>query len=201
MGSVLRPETRTEEQYRQEVQQHIVDYAEFLQKHLRWEYSQRTIGLLKLTLVNPTDRVFDAVQVEVFLPGQVTAVDPDELSRPDSSPPARPRKFGTAPPIVGFGLDSILSSKVVIPRAARITTQRGPKIDNSGSAKVTYKPVTLRARSREILDDIVLIIKDPPGSVIAGTWEATATHAEARVKGNLAVKVATTALPVGDLLA
>jgi hypothetical protein len=101
----------------------------------------------------------------------------------------------------GFDLGYMIAPDIVTPkRRVSYVAPGGPRIDNSGSAKVTYSTVTLRAQASVTLDDIVLIVREPPGSVITGTWEATATNAETRLKGSLAVKVAMTALPVSDLL-
>jgi len=154
LGSFIRPETRTAEQYSQEVAQYLAAYADFLDKQLRQEYCKRRLGLLRLILVNPEDRTFDDVQVEVFFPGPVTAVDPDRISQRISAP-ARPRKFGTGLPITDFGFDSMLAPNLVISRSVP-SARRGPKIDNAGSARVTYDAVRLRPRARVALDDIVL---------------------------------------------
>lgn len=201
MLGLSRPETRTVEEYQREVERHLAHYAEFLNEHLLWKYVERNIGLLRLTLVNSTDRVFENVLVELYVPGLVKAMEPDDVSGPASSPPARPRPFGTASPNFDFDLNTIIPRQFVTPSPASYPAPRGPMIDNSGSARVTYQAVLLRARARKHLDDIVLIVNEPPGSVITGTWEATATNAEGRIHGDLAVKVATTPLQAGDLLA
>lgn len=57
----MRQDTRTVEQYREEVRRYLSDYAEFLSERLRWEYVERGLGILGLTLVNPTDRTFEDV--------------------------------------------------------------------------------------------------------------------------------------------
>jgi hypothetical protein len=194
------PERRTPEEYREVVQQHLSDYRDFLSKHLQWEYVSRGIGRLRLTLVNPTDRVFEDVEVEIYLPGRIAALYPRRLSQPASSKPARPRPFGTRTSLFGFSNDSFIPRSVVISNSANSVPPPAPKIDNSASAKVTYPSVMLRPRARVDFDDIVLIVNEAPGSVIAGTWEASATNAQARVKGNLTVRIATTPLPVREIL-
>ena len=93
------------------------------------------------------------------------------------------------------------SSYSGLPTGAYIAKRRfGPIIDNSGSAKVVYQPVTLRPHAHVTLDDIALSIQEPPGNVIEGTWEATATNAEGRMRGRLSVKVDITSVPVRELL-
>ncbi len=195
----IRPDTRTLDQYRDEVGRHLSNYREFLSKQLRRRYVTGKIGHLKLTVVNPTDRVFEDVQIEIYLPGRVRALDPSELVEP-STRPGRPRPFGQ-------GTRMSLLPNISIPGecSVRIPGALGPRprprIDNSTSAKVTYPSVLLRPRSQMRLDEVVLVVEERPGSVIAGTWEATATNAEGRVKGGLAVRVATAPLAVRELLA
>ena len=145
--------------------------------------------------------MFEEVLVEIYFPGRVAAIDPHELSRPARSKPVRPRPFGTGTPLLDLGRDSFHLRSSVIPKSANFEPSPAPKIDNSASARVTLASITLRPRAHVALDDIVLIVNEPPGSVIAGTWEASATNALARVKGNLTVRVATTPLPVCELLA
>lgn len=99
-----------------------------------------------------------------------------------------------------FGIGSVIPQYLVIPLSASPVPRAALIIDNSSSASVKYPPVRLRPRARVALDDIVLIVSESSGSVIAGTWEATVTNAEARVKGTLRVSVATTPLPVRELL-
>ena len=201
LKSLIQPETRTSEQYEEEVRRHLSRYAEFLDESLLWSYVERNMGLLSLTLVNPTDHVYEDVQLKLYLPGQVKAMN--DVPQPASSPPARPRPFGTGSPVLDFDLlgGRAPSWSAVIPRQAGYAPPRRPKIDNSGSVKVTYPPVLLRPRAHEALDSIVLIINESPGSVINGTWEASATNAEGRVNGHLTVRVAKAPLPVSDLLA
>src|SRR5262249_14598522 len=45
VGSFIKPETRTEERYREEVSEYLTAYAEFLNDHLWHEYCKRELGL------------------------------------------------------------------------------------------------------------------------------------------------------------
>jgi hypothetical protein len=197
-AAFMRQDTRTVEQYREEVRRHLSDYADYLSERLQWEYAERGAGVLGLTLVNPTDRTFEDVQVEIYIPGQITAINLRDISQPADSAPPPPRPFGKST-MMEFDIGSFIPQHLMIPSANPVPGAV-PIIDNSSSASVKYPPVRLRPRARVALDDIVLIVNEPPGSVIAGTWEATAINAEACVKGTLRVNVATTPLPVRELL-
>jgi hypothetical protein len=191
------PDQRSAEEYRSEVERHLIRYREFFDEWLIWEYVKSGIGKLKVTLINPTGKVFEDVQVEVYLPGKVEASDPEEVDEPYDSPPHRPRAFGerTPKPLITFPSYSGIPAGLHFPKQ-----HFGPEIDNSGSARVVYRPVTLRPHARVTLDDISLSIQEPPGTVVEGTWEATATNAEGRVRGRLFIKVDVASVPVRQLL-
>lgn len=195
------PDKRTAEEYREEVQQHLSEYRDFLSQRLQWEYVSRGNGRLELTLINPTDRVFEGVQVEIYLPGRVRALDSPILPKAARTKPVRPRPFGARSPLIGLGLDSTIGGNYVIPKPSGVARSPRPKIDNSASARVTFPLVSLRPRAQVRLDDIALLVEESPGSVISGIWKATATNAEGLVNGTLPITVATTPLAVRELLA
>lgn len=62
--------------------------------------------------------------------------------------------------------------------------------------------MTLRPRDSGVaLDDIVLVINEDPGTIITGTWKATALNAEGVSEGSFKLGVSKTPVPVGELLA
>ena len=63
-NTLIRPDSRTPEEYRNESERYLSYYSEFLSEQLRREYVVRDIGLLRLILRNPTERVFEDIQVE-----------------------------------------------------------------------------------------------------------------------------------------
>ena len=191
------PDQRSAEEYRSEVERHLVRYREFLDDWLLREYVKSGIGNLKITLVNPTGKVFEDVQVEVYLPGKVEASHAEDVDETHNSPPRRPRAFGerTPKPLITIPSYSGMSTGLHFPKQ-----HFGPEIDNSSSARVVYRPVTLRPHARVILDNISLSIQEPPGAVVEGTWEATATNAEGRVRGRLSIKIDVASVPVRQLL-
>lgn len=191
------PDQRTAEEYCSEVEQYLTECRKCFDERLLWGYVKSGIGRLRIALVNPTGRVFENVQVEVYLPGKVEASDPEGINEPNYSLPSRPRAFGERAPKPLFTLPSYLSMST---RAYMTKRHIGPIIDNSGSARLVYQPVTLRPHARVVLDDIALSIQESPGSLIEGTWEATATNAEGRMQGRISVKVDKTFVPIRDFL-
>ena len=193
-----RPDARTVDEYRDEVQRYLLSYAEFINDLMLWRYRKQEIGRLRLTLVNPTDRVFEEVEVEIYLPGEVRAIRPSDIENPGDAGPSRPRPFGMRSKLdLGLG-QAILPRSLVTPRLAG--RPRGPIIDNSFSARITFEPVLLRPHARVPLPEVVLIVTEPPRSRIAGSWTASATNADGRATGAVSITVSDAPLPVGNLL-
>lgn len=191
---------RTPEQYEEQVESHLKRFEQALNERLRWGYLREGLGRLSITAINPTDRTFESVEVALHLSGKVTARDPDDVSPPMPTLPGRPRAFGERIPF-DLGLDRL--SRTSFPYVPPpVTFPSGPEIDNSASARIKFDTVTLRPGARDAELDIVhLIVTEPPGSTIEGTWEATATNADGRVSGSFTIPVGDRPLPVQRLLA
>lgn len=195
------PDSRSADEYNSQLSTHLSSCRDLLHARVLWAYVTAGTGLMRLTIHNPTDRPFESVEVEVHLPGQVRALDPENVPEPSDEMPRPPRPFGerTLKAEYGsFGRSQFLSGVYSPPRIPHL--RRGPQIDNGGSAKITYEPFTLRPQTRETLADIHLRITEPPGTVIECTWEAASTNAEGRVKGTLRIAVSAEPLPVRDWL-
>lgn len=200
LGGLLRPEDRTQDQYRAEVDRYIAAYGDYLLEQVQWNYVHGTLGLLALGVSNPTDRVFEDVRVQIYIPGQVMAMDPACTDRPGW--PARPRSYGSAPPLIRAEYPYLTSGSRARLAAALQPPMQRPTIDNSGSARVTFPPVTLRPRDEDVpLDRIVLVIQEAPGTRITGTSKATALNADGVSDGSLCLQVRNTPLPVSELVA
>jgi hypothetical protein len=192
-------ENRSTEQYRAQVAEYLTAYRQHLHERLHWSYVRSNLAQLTLTLSNPTERVFQDVRVEIDIPGPVNTFDPRDADRPAA--PARPRQFGTAPasPLFG-GLTDIVSRPSYLARALAPAVKR-PVIDNSGSTRVTYPPVTLRPLESGVrLPKLAVVVREEAGSVIVGRWRATALNAEGVSEGKFQLTVGETPLPIGALL-
>ena len=53
LGGLLRPEDRTQDQYRAEVDRYIAAYGDYLLEQVQWNYVHGTLGLLALGVSNP----------------------------------------------------------------------------------------------------------------------------------------------------
>lgn len=201
LGAPLsQPERRSTAQYKSQVN----DYLDKCEKRLREALLYRTMltghGALRLELVNPTDRNFERVQVKLYLPGSVAAVSPEKVSEPTETMPSPPRPFGTRTPLndLAYALPNVSRFIDTLPAPV---IEYGPEIDNSGSARITFDAVTLRPHARLALDPLHLLINEPVGTTIEGTWSATATNADGKVEGTLRIDVVEPSYSVEEVLA
>jgi len=189
------PEDRTPDQYRQEVERHLTDIGEMLSAISRWHEIDQGLAAVQVEIANRTERNYMSVEVEIYLPDDVKGINPDEVPElPDA--PARPRAFGTGKPTgLGLGLFPLM-----LPTYAPARVRYGPIIDNSGSVRVTHRPIDLRPGEAVRLDVIHLITTAPAGTVLTGTWVATATNADGRATGDLSVTIRDSTLYVDAVL-
>lgn len=189
-AAFTKADDRTEEQYRAEVDAHLRDGAEMLRAAVRWMEIEVKTARTQVQVLNGTDRNYMSVEVEIYIPGEVRGFDPEEVPElPDLMD--RPRPFGSRTGIsLGYG------PGFSIPRYAQPTFRRGPSIDNGGSVRVRYPEFNLRPGETFLLDSIHLITDVPAGTVITGTWTATATNADGRATGEIAITVIESPLDV-----
>lgn len=200
-GVVPRPENRDPDEYRAQVE--------------AWEERARGAGAVEalrravqgghcrvdLTITNPTQRNFDAVRVEVRIPGDVEAVeDAYEIDSPGLG--RKPRLWGSPAPTPFFDrFTSPVSNWTVGAHPGLLTSGPGVTIDNQASAKLTFSPVDLRPKTSERLPPVhLLVAADLAGQTIAATWRATARDADGEAEGTLTIDVSEQHLLPEDLL-
>jgi hypothetical protein len=198
LNSMSEPEDRTEDEYRKEVGAYIERATDRMREYVLWREIESRSATFRVAIHNATDRNYAAVEVEVYVPGDVHGFDPDDIDEVRGNIPQRPRAFGTRKPRnLGFGYGSVMPSFPYSSGPIRL----GPRIDNSGSMRVTFPPVDLRPGEWLLLDPIHISTISAPGEVLRGTWEATATNADGRATGDLVLTVAESALDVDAVLA
>jgi len=188
-SSTATPEERTPAAYEAEVERYLARVSTHAERVIRESYLSDPVLALRVQLHNPTSRTLQDVEVEIFLPGEVSAHE--ELSVPlsgDFDLPSRPRAFNK-PKRARHWLASQLIAPMPTSGLDRFAVGGGPRIDNSGSARVTFEPMNVRAESTTHLPPIWLITTRDTGSVLSGTWSATANNAEGKVTGTFEVRV------------
>jgi hypothetical protein len=180
---MAQPDARSPEQYLEEVEDYLARCSSQMRRTAEWQHVHAAPGLT-VTVVNPTDRVFESVQVEIHLPGEVSAIAIGDLLEPMDFLPNRPRSFGEPRLLIDTMAGNLFQTVPGTPRPPR-----WPRINNSHSVEVKYEPVPLRPRSRVALDIVHLLPRAAPGTTLEGTWSATATNARGKICGRFTVTV------------
>lgn len=194
------PEDRTREAYIEEVEAYLKEADTALRGRFLVAYVQSGKGLLRPCLINSTDRTFKDVQLSIFLPTGVSAIDPLEIDE-DISMPKEPRKYGTRVPsnVLRLGYGSLF----LPPMASHVPTGPFVSIEKSSTGtRVEYPAVTLRAKGRA--DDFpevhLLMLDEFATKTLNVKWEATADNAEGRVSGEFSIAVGPESVTPRDLL-
>jgi hypothetical protein len=182
------PEDRSPEAYRAEVDAYVVEAEEqaFYQRVI--EAVQEGVGRLQPSLVNPTDRNFTRIQVELVINESIWAVDPEGLPS-EPSLPSSPRQWGKLRPRswLGAGWEPrlpVLSTKPTVPFVPDVVIDRGPP------CRIQWSIDHLSPRGRETLAPVFALI--PPrhaGEVFVAEWTATARNADGLVSGTLPISI------------
>jgi hypothetical protein len=183
ISAVAQPDARSPEQYLEEVEDYLARCSSHMRRTAEWQHVHAAPGQT-VTVVNLTDRVFESVQVEIDLPGEVSAIAIGDLLEPMDFLPHRPRSFGELRPLIDTMAGNLFPTAPLTPKLPR-----WPTINNSRSVEVKYEPVILRPRSRVTLDIVHLLPRVAPGTTLAGTWSATATNARGKICGRFTVTV------------
>jgi hypothetical protein len=193
-----RPEDRSPDQYRQEVEVYLRAAREAATQAAINEAIERGLIHLQAAVSNSSDRNFPQVEVELYISGPVTALDDDE-PRIDEFP-SRPRLYGTPrpSPLVGW---SGLVTPPLGPYVPRIRGVSEVTIDNSGSARLRFRPVDLRPKRWEELASFHLLVPvSLAGQSLSIAWTATSSGADGQAGGSLPLRVRSTPVTLRELL-
>ncbi|WDO11278.1 hypothetical protein ME763_37865 (plasmid) [Streptomyces murinus] len=176
-------EERTPEQYRQQVQHYLKKCRQKLPEALE-EAAAVRITPVALRLVNHESTNLEGVQVELYIPGAVQALETESDWTADNERfpralPARP-SYGPRSRLT-FGAGFSVPSGDLIPRTGDVFVN----IDNSGSARLQFPPVHLRPHRHAALESFVVVSSpDETGSVIA-EWSVTCTNRDGIESGTV----------------
>ncbi|SCL45649.1 AlbA family DNA-binding domain-containing protein [Micromonospora peucetia] len=195
------PDSRTEEQYAEEVEQFLHDAEEALVHRGAWDLFRHEPASLNVTVANPTDVGFVGVRLELHVPGQVQSY-PEELvealegDRPDA--PRAPKPLGTptfrSP--IQLGVHNFGS---YIP--APVFPGPGPSytVRDTGSVTIVYDDFELRAEDAMTLEPVPLLVHEEPGTTLTATWSATANGIRGRISGEFPITVSPSTLDLENL--
>ncbi|MEU9418429.1 hypothetical protein [Streptomyces sp. NPDC048272] len=180
---VLVPDSRTPEQFRQEVDEYLRDFDLAMQQTMAQRVAEATRPLT-LKLTNPGEDNLTQVQVVLSLPDTISAHVTDEVEE-EIDWPTQPPKYGegsTLPGIAGYarGMLGVQPSyQLPFPDSTDIEQQDGHTI-------IRFAPVDLRPHEKVTLDPITLYSSQDADPFIS-EWRATATNVSSKTQGSLPI--------------
>jgi hypothetical protein len=184
------PEQRTAGEYRRQVNSFLVDVEASARKRLLQEYVATSFGRIQLVMTNLTERTFDRVRIEIKLPPDARAYF-EPLDEGDMETlPTPPREYGVPTDhskfliseIAGLSLHSTYLKAPIILEPFTVSY-------HSDHALVSLGEKNLRPTASTLLPEFCVVLDRAPGSEIKITWEATASNAIGRLKGDISFQV------------
>lgn len=178
-----KPESRTEEQYKLEVERHVKSLREQMPSAL-WRTAARRIPAPAFVVRNRSDRNLKQLAVELYIPGdirgQLIRETPKDL---DEVLPPGPRPWGPIEP-------SIIPRHLVTMPTTRSLGDVTPqtKIRNGGSVMLTFLPIDVRPKQTVVLDtNTALLVPDSRTEAVIAEWKATALDTDGVATGKFEV--------------
>ena len=187
------PDSRSEEDYRSEVDDYAQAYGRALQERCSWRLWRHRPACLQLEAVNLSEENFSDIELDIHVPGDVRSW-PDELKDmtwgDEPSLPGRPVVLGT-PQRKGFGIDYASILNPVAANSYTPSISRGPSltIRDTGSVTISYSGIDLRPEQRRELQRAPLIVNVPEGTTLDCEWSATARNVPRRLSGRFCLTV------------
>lgn len=203
VGPVRKPEDRSPEKYREQVESYLDRAAHVLEQVATDRHIREGACRIELAVRNASDYPFRDVEVELYIPGEGVRATA-ELAHEKLPKPPRPWGDRWVEPY------SQLFGGTVVPAGISESLIRGlqpqyfgPSLDieNHGSATLTFPSVDLAPRSARNLDEFNLIV--PPelaGQELAARWTARSTSVPGVVEGTLAIEVTSAPINADELL-
>ncbi|MCZ4101079.1 hypothetical protein [Streptomyces sp. H39-C1] len=177
-------ETRTPEQYLQAVRSYLDKCRDKLPKAIE-EATGARLTPLALRLINLESTNLENMQVELYIPGNVLAIEVGSDTVADNerfprSLPSRPY-YGS---VDRFPAAALLTSRYPTPWAAG-GRRASIHIDNSGSARLQLPPVHLRPGRYVDLEPFVVVGAHDETGPITAEWSATCTNRDGNMAGSV----------------
>jgi hypothetical protein len=188
------PDTRTEAQFRTQVDRYASECRAGLPAAGLWNLYRSGLAEVVLVATNVTQRPLVDVEIRVHFEGDVGRLQPKRADEPPE-----PWPFGKPKPVRDPWVDRGICVPSTPLRAIGVAPPR-PIVTDGGSVDIKYPPVTLRAGTPHHLDGVPLLIDPSVGSDLRGTWTATSTVASGIASGLVDVALGPP-LTLGELLA
>ncbi|PWJ46916.1 protein of unknown function [Quadrisphaera granulorum] len=179
----LKPEDRSQEQYRAEVSAYGTTLAKALPT-IREQMAARVLAPLIVNVTNPERKNLAGVELVLHIEGDVRAVPVEDIEDgwdPKDDMPTAPRKWG--PRSTWASTDFLASiSGADFPLGS---LARQVQIEHDGSVTLRYPPFDLRPKGGQELSSVVLLVPDGAARTRRATWIVTATNRDGLAEGEL----------------
>ncbi|MFD4628179.1 helix-turn-helix domain-containing protein [Streptomyces sp. NPDC058475] len=170
-------DSRTEDDYKREVEAYVERYREYLYAAAYVRYVQQGYGALRLKIRNTEERSYQNVRLEADLPSQVTVLVAEDYSE-EPEAPRRPIPLGEQQ----FSIQGDLYNSL---RFAGPEPSIHLRVENG---KILCDIKVIRAEEDVTLPTIHLVLhEDCTGEAIDMPWSITAINAVGRTRGVIIV--------------
>lgn len=200
-------DSRTEEEYVQEVETYLERARQALLSRAAWEVYRYPPAMLQVEVTNPTDLGFLRVRLVVHVAGDVHCF-PEEMSdlveRDRPSIPRPPEPLGTPSLSEGHRMLQLANVRA-FPHFQLSHIDVAPglglgyTVRDTGSVDIEYDEFELRPDETIRLDPVPLLVREDPGTILPATWHATAEGVRKRLTGEFPLAVAESSLDLDDL--
>ncbi len=189
LEAIRQSDDRTDDQYRAEVERYLAECREYYPELAVARLAQAG-ALLSLVVVNTSDRNYTDVHTKIYVPTELTVLDPDGVADlPD--PPEPPRKRGTRLPLQA-DLPAGLLPPTYLPGLDSPPAEPLPRftIDTSdASVTIGYDIARLRPEEHVRLDPVLIFGVDEPDRALQITWTVTTGNVDGIARGALTAMV------------
>jgi hypothetical protein len=187
-------ETRTDEEYRDQVERHVARGRGTLVAEVQARAVAAGVGEAHFAIRNNTEHNFEQVAVELHIPGNVAAFFAAEDAKATSEFPRRPILFGTQRSLVPhLGFDAVVTPPFRVPPGS---------IDNAASARISFLPIHVRPDHTHALAPVHLVVSaDHAGESIVCQWHATSTSVSGTDAGELPIAIGPDMIAMADVMA
>lgn len=185
LGSgMMQPESRSVDDYKAQVHKYMMELEAAIPEAVR-QTAPAHLEPVLFTIFNRSNKNVPSLEVQVHVPGNVTAATPERRGAVSPPLPPAPRVWGPR-----SALASVAPLMTALPPHLLVQPGRhaGPRIENGGSVTITFNPVDLRPLERRALDEIILLVEEPPGDIEI-RWVATSTGHDGQITGVVHVPV------------
>ncbi|MFY1637242.1 helix-turn-helix domain-containing protein [Solwaraspora sp. WMMB335] len=187
------PDTRTEEQYYEQIEKYLTVAQASLVNRGQWYFYRHEPAQLRVHVSNPADIGVKAIRLRIHIPGNVNAVPDGIRHLVEGGRPTLPE----VPPPLGTPLDPvenlIRASEyrrwIPVDSLSARSSDSGLRpafiVADSGSVTIDYRDFDLRPGEHLALAPVPLWAREKAGTSVTATWRATGDGIRGLLSGEI----------------